>query len=242
MTERAVYTALIIIFSLGLSMDAQEKAPFSRGDYYVAQIHLESFFNKENFKDLNYAYIEGSAYTNEDYQKALLIYKGKKFGEFPVKYNAFLDQMETPNEKGGIGALLKTNELSVKLNDEHYQVLNFKDRSGDVEQAYFIEKVIGDDCSLFQRKYKTLKEGEEAKTSFHQGSPTKFIDHSAYYIKFGDNTLQKVKLKKSKVLGVFPNHIDKLKVFAKERKLDVSSENGLKQLVIYYNTLDKTSS
>ena len=206
------------------------------------KITLKRYSIEENFKDVNYAYVEGSAYLHDEYQKAVIIYKGKKLGEFPVRYNGFLDQMETPNEKGGIGALRKADDLSVKFNGEHYKLLNYKDKSGDVEQAYFVERIADENCAMYQRKYKTLREGEEAKTSFHQGSTSKFLDQNDYYVKFGEEALQKVKLKKSKVLGIFPKHNDQLKTFAKERKLDLSTENGLKQLVIYYNTLGKVSS
>lgn len=240
MNKKTICTSILTLLLLSAMSIAQERTNQS---LYVAKNHFEAVFSKEHFKDINYSYIEGSAYINKNYIPAQVIYKNeKKLGEYQVRYNAFLDQMETPNEKGGVAALRKVDYLSIKLINDTWRLLNYKGNSGTVEQSYFIEKIASNNCGLYLRKFKTLKDGEEAKTSFHQGSATKFVDHSEYYLKLGQDPLKKVKLRKNKVLGSFPTHADKLKDFAKNKKLDLSTESGLVQLVHYYNTLENPSS
>jgi hypothetical protein len=199
---------------------------------------LEEIIRERKNNEVSMADINGEPYFEETFAKATLMYKDSiKIGEPLIRYHAFADEMEISNSES-IGILQKADYLRVHLDDDVYRPLNYIAGDGDIRKGYFIEEMAGEKASLFLRKYKTLKQGKEAQTSFHQATPPEFISHEDYYLKFGNNSPEKVKLTRKSILKSFPKHTDKLKKFYKNENVDINTEAGLKRLIAHYNSLD----
>lgn len=186
---------------------------------------------------INLGAIEGEPYFDEVFLNAKLMYKDSaKIGDYMMRYHAYADEMEVSNSEGG-GFLNKADYLRIHLKDDIYRPLNYTADDGNIKKGFFIEKATGENASLFLRKYKTLKDGEQAKTSFHKNKPPMFVDHENYFLKFGSAEPIEIKLKKNKVLNSFPEHTAALKKYVSDQDLDLDTEAGVVQLVKYYNTL-----
>jgi hypothetical protein len=182
--------------------------------------------------------IEGEPYFKEQFSNGILFYKDSlNLGEFLIRYNAYTDEIESSNDSGNT-VINKVDEISILLDNEKYVILNFLNDNNIIKKGFFIEKYRGGNNGLFLKKYKTIKDGKEAKTSFHKSTPPSFVDHEKYYLKFSDNAPIEIKLKKNKVLNAFPDKKDLLEKYVAEKKLQLETEEDLIELSIFYNTLD----
>ncbi|MEP2058410.1 MAG: hypothetical protein ABJJ05_11425 [Maribacter litoralis] len=182
--------------------------------------------------------IKGHPYTQEMFVNGNLFYKDSlKLGQFLMRYNAFADEMEVSNHSS-INVIGKIDDLSIDLVNEKYVVLNYVDDHSVIKKGFFIEKSAGTKCSLFLKKFKSIKLGKEAKTSFHKSTKPVFIEHKAYYLKFGQNLPVEVKLKKNKIVKIFPEKANIIKKYIIGNDLDLDSESDLILLINFYNTLE----
>ena len=198
---------------------------------------LQEIIKKGQETNIRIEEIEGEPYFDTRFTTGTLMYKDSiSLGEFQMRYHAYADEMEISNPDGK-GFLNKADYLRVKLRDETYRPLNFYNDKGTIVKGFFVEKTLGDKASLYLRKFMTVKDGEEAKTSFHKDVPPKFIEHQEYYLKLSGNPPQEIKLKKSRVLKSFPEHIESLKKYVSQQNLNLGTEQGIVNLVNYYNSL-----
>lgn len=199
---------------------------------------FQDVLKKGENSELNIEDIEGNAFFNEIFAKGILLYRDSlNLGEFLMRYNAFTDEMEVSNTAGN-NILSKVDEISILLENEKYVVLNYEADTNTIKKGFFIEKNSGSHNRLFLKKSKTIKQGTEAKTSFHKSSPPSFVDHEDYFLKFGNNAPVEVKLKKNKILNAFPDKYDILKKYVSKENLKLETEQELILLSKYYNTLD----
>ncbi|WP_437371827.1 hypothetical protein [Maribacter litoralis] len=199
---------------------------------------FQDVLQRSNKSELTLSDIEGEPYFKEQFSNGILFYKDSlNLGEFLIRYNAFTDEMESSNDSGNT-VINKVDEISILLDNEKYVILNFLDDNNIIKKGFFIEKYRGENNGLFLKKYMTIKDGKEAKTSFHKSTPPSFVDHEKYYLKFSDNAPIEIKLKKNKVLNAFPDKKDLLEKFVAEKKLQLETEEDLIELSKFYNTLD----
>ncbi|MFX0555335.1 hypothetical protein ACOCEA_00965 [Maribacter sp. CXY002] len=198
---------------------------------------LQDVINKGKDNKLSINEIEGEPYFDMNYSKGTLMYKDSlKLGEYLMRYNAYADEIEISNSDGN-GVINKADYVRVILNSEKYRPVNYLDNSGEVKKGYFIILTEGSKASFFLRKNKTIKQAQEAKTSFHKAIPAKFIEHTDYFIKIGNNPPQEIKLKKNKLIKVFPDNNFILKKYAETNNLNLETEEDIKVLVDHYNSL-----
>lgn len=199
---------------------------------------LQEVINQGKNNEITVADVEGEPYFQEMFSNGDLMYKDSlNLGKYLMRYNAFADEMEVKNAQS-TNVINKADYIRVILNGEKYVPLNYKEDKGSIKKGFFIEKAKGLHGSLFLKKYKTVKQGQEAKTSFHKSIPPMFVDHEAYFLKFGENHPLKVKLKKNKIFNAFPDKTDVLKKFAAQQNLNLETESGLISLVEHYNGLN----
>lgn len=232
------YYILLVLFILLPKAYAQVGT--RQPDSHIATANqMNDLFNIAGNKTMDYSDIEGSPYYINKYAStSLKNHAGKIIGEYPLKYNAFRDEMETPMANGEIGELSKVEFISLFLNNEKYIVQNFVNSDGKTTKGYFIEIETGKNCSIYSRKLKILQQAEEAKSTFHPPTPAKFLEQNNIYVKFNEKTPKKIRLNRKKVLDSFENHNKALKEFTKTEKLNLNKLDGLISLVRYYNNIE----
>lgn len=199
---------------------------------------LQEVINQGKSNEIRIDEIEGEPYLDKKYTMASLMYKDSaEIGEYLMRYNAYADEMEISNPDG-LGYLNKADFIKVHLNEDIYIPLNYYANKGEIKKGFFIEKLVDKKCSLYLRKYKTVKEGMQAKTSFHKATPAQFIDHESYFLKFGNKAPVAIKLKKNQILKSFSHHVDELKAYVNNEDMTLDSEKQLMQLITYYNAID----
>ncbi len=181
--------------------------------------------------------IEGEPYFKKTFANGNIMYKDSlSLGTYLMRYNAFTDEIEVKNGTT-TNVINKADYIRITLDGKKYVLLNFETNKSTNQQGFFIEKLKDSFASLYLRQYKTIKQGQEAKTSFHENTPSRFIDHEMYFLKFGNNLPLPVKLRKKIILKSFPNKNKELKEYVSEKKLNIETENDLISLITYYNSL-----
>jgi hypothetical protein len=199
---------------------------------------LQEVMSQGEKNELTIADVEGEPYFQKFFSIGDLMYKDSlNLGKYLMRYNAYTDEIEVKNEQT-TNVINKADYIRVILNNKNYVTLNYAKNNGSIEKGFFIEKVKGTHGSLFLKRHKTVRQGQEAKTSFHKNTPPTFIDHEAYFLKFADNQPLKIKLKKTKILNAFPDKTDALKKYVKQEALNLETEAGLISLVEHYNGLN----
>lgn len=238
----SLFTMLLVN---GHNLFSQAHATRQADSHIATANQMNEIFNMAGAKTttVDYSTIEGSPYEDDQYQKGILKNKqGEELGEYAMKYNAFADMMEVLRSNKSIGALNKVGFLTIDLNQKKYTALDYRNEDGKIEKGYFIEIVQDSTCSLYRREVKTLQEEQAAKSTFHPPTPAKFLEDTHHYLKFGRNEPKKIKLSKKKIFKSFPKMEDELKGFAKKEKLNTATEDGIIELVKYYNSIAKNSS
>lgn len=199
---------------------------------------LQEVLNKGKDNEITIADVQGDPYADKIFSNANLMYKDSlNLGAFLMRFNAYSDEMEVNNNEGENTVINKADYISVILRNEKYVPLNYSENNENIKKGFFIEKIEGTHASLYLRKYKTIKQGQEAKTSFHKKKPPVFIDRESFYLKLGTDKPIEIKLKKNKVLKAFPDKNTELKTFVGEKNLNIETEVGLISLVEYYNSI-----
>ena len=91
---------------------------------------------------------------------------------------------------------------------------------------------------MFLRRTKTYKEKQPPKDGYHEAEPAKLIDNRVYYYTEDDLLLPLAESKK-KIVQQLSGFEDELKKEIKTKNLNLRSEEGLKSLIAYYDTLLK---
>ncbi|RIV31577.1 hypothetical protein D2V08_14125 [Flagellimonas lutimaris] len=198
---------------------------------------LQDVLKKKNNVNITLAEIEGEPYIDKKFLPGNIYYKDSlDLGQFLMRYNAYLGEMEVSNPNGS-RYINKMDGISIVLNNEKYMVLDYGVDGMIVEQDFFIEKFKGSKSGLYVKYSKILRQGKEAKTSFHTAVPPKFISNESYYLKFGSMNPVKVKLRKNNILRIFPNRTKSLKKYIAEKNLKMNTLDDLVVLLKYYETL-----
>lgn len=173
--------------------------------------------------------IKGSMYFEEAYQEGS-IYMGKElFGDFPMRYNGFTDEIEVEKAKGlKTQSVFKTNSLQCIIGDEKYVLKDYLDQKGNLVQGYLVELSNKDQYLLYQKKTKVFKEGKTAQTSLHRDTPHKFIDSESFYVQYGDKYPIYLKNSKKALKAIFDEKdLDKVKRYIKENGIKLNDKDAL---------------
>jgi hypothetical protein len=123
----------------------------------------------------------------------------------------------------------------VVFDGKNFVVLKYEYR-GKAQYGY-LELLDSGKIMLLAKKTILYREWQAAKALESEPTPAKYTRAGdVYFYKIGDGEVQMAKSLK-KVLETFPDKQTELSAFVKKEKLDVKSEEGLKQLFQYYNSL-----
>ena len=228
----------IIFFCCALSGQTPTNNLIQDDNHFAQATLMRELLRIQNKGPIDISEIDGSPFANKNYQIAELI--NEKQGtrhKYSVRYNAYLDRMETPRPNGTIGALKKTSFFTLKLNGSTYKVFDYINKDQKLSNGYFALIIDNDSISLLRRDVKVFQEGKPAKTTFHPPTPAKFLDETAYYLKFPDRPALEVPSKKKDFISLFKNNQNDISAFIKQNRLKTNNQADLEKIVEFYLTL-----
>lgn len=177
----------------------------------------------------------GSPYFNDAWQVGTVNIGDNELTK-ELRYNAYQDIIEF-KENGSTAALLKRNNISVKILNTKYIIQSFQESNGNVQEAYFNPLNSGE-ILILRRFKKELKPAEVGLSSYQQDKPAQFIDKEYYYLKNKESDPVEVKPKKKDILENLPkNKVIMAENFIKKNNLKLKSLEEIIDLLNHLNTI-----
>lgn len=183
--------------------------------------------------------IQGTVYDNEEFVKGYIYYRYKPYGEYPLRYDAFNDEVELKRGAGNeIEALFKIEAISCRVNNEKFNFTSFRNFTGELKKGYLITLFGGERYTLYERRTKIFKEGKPAKTSLQNSFPHRFLDEKTYFVAVGTELPFQIKTSKKDILSLAEvDEKGRLKDFLKQNTINVRDKKGLIQAIMYLDQL-----
>ncbi|MGB8704143.1 MAG: hypothetical protein WCD31_03845 [Gillisia sp.] len=169
--------------------------PMNRGSEYTAR----------DANVLNNA--QGSPFFEEQFTPGILVDTDSDSSNHKLyfRYNVISDQVQIKvlPSKNEIYVLPRQDRYKYRLKDYSYILENFDTSEGKKISGYVIQYFNGEKVNFFCKPEYRIIPGREAKTSFETEQPAKLEIDPVYYLQFGDQPLQEVKLKERELKEFF---------------------------------------
>jgi len=224
--------SLLCIASL-TSVNSQAQSVYNDTDLdkYISQVPIP----KNNEIDLI-----GTPYANEEFQKGIAVKNGLTIAHnIGLRYNAHKDIFEVKktflltNDQARL--LKKTNEISLKINNNDFIFIVATAKSK--AQGYFIVLHKGEKITLYKKIKKEYIPGQKAYSSMTKAVSPTYKEKVIYYIGDKEGVLSELPNSKKKKVEALSENSKELKVFVKEKKINVNKEKDLIKLTEFVNTL-----
>ncbi|WP_276392790.1 hypothetical protein [Eudoraea chungangensis] len=242
--QKSLLSFLSFLF-ISISLNAQSTAPGSvraQGNPLDRDMALRWLNNADNMNrarrsKLDLSTIEGSVYYNENFIKGDVFYLTKLFDSYPMRYNAFSDEIEIQRTEGSpLESVYKSTSLTCIIDNESYVYSKYFDSKGEIKEGYIIRLNEGSKYVLFEKKTKVYKEGRKGATSMHPTYPPKFEDKHDYFISADGEVPVQFKGSKKELTAIFGNEkASELKSFIKKNKIKLNKEEDLVKLMEFVN-------
>lgn len=190
-----------------------------------------SFQTKEI--DISSMKTEGSPYFQEEFKRGTVYMDGQKKIIGNLRYNAFNSEIELQRGGSEYTAILKKNNISVKIANETYELIPYHDDvNGNLRTGYFVAMNQGK-VSLLHKPEKKLRRGRAAATNYDRTVPPRYIDVSSYYIRKGDESATKIYLRKKYFYDALGK--EKIQDYVKKNNLRFNNVEDVITLLHYYN-------
>ncbi|WP_319265837.1 hypothetical protein [uncultured Draconibacterium sp.] len=180
--------------------------------------------------------IDGSPYFNDEFKKGTIFtYQKIQYNDIPLRYNIYNDEMEfqTPDDEILAIAAPEIVEKAV-VGENTFSNIPYK-LSNKVKRAYFILLVDGK-VSLYARPEVLYQKPKEA-AAYKEPEPAKFIKRpDSYYLRLNQQAAVKIESRKD-LQNFFPDHKRAIEDFIKENRIKHNKEDKMRELVVYYNSL-----
>jgi len=197
-----------------------------------------SVYNVEDnkvYSHAKYAEIKGSPYLYDEWLPAKFLGSdGKVYDHTKVNFNGLTNEIESDPEDGELIQLARSYFIKVT-----FDTGSGKETFLAGAHPEFGKKLV---CLLYDgqkvKLYKYFSVEVEESVAQTPGIPTVFESFertSSYYLLL-NGSLNKVRLKKKKIIEAL-GHKSAIEGYIKKEKIDVGSEEGLKLLLSYYDTL-----
>ncbi|HSO89120.1 MAG TPA: hypothetical protein VLQ91_21385 [Draconibacterium sp.] len=201
-------------------------------DFYKAN----KFISGETKNVLTENNITGSPYLNKDFETGTIFtVQRRQYVGIPLRYNIYNDNLEFKNPADEIQALA-TPEIVEKAVIVNTQLIYLPYlQANKTKKGFFIVLEEGK-ASVYSKPGILFKERTEPG-AYKEPEPPKFVRKSEeYYIRIGNEQAILIKSKKE-LIAAFPDNQDKIENFISKNKIKTNKPEGLKEVVIYYNSL-----
>ncbi|MEM0931614.1 MAG: hypothetical protein AAF575_00960 [Bacteroidota bacterium] len=180
--------------------------------------------------------VQGSPYLQEEFKRGGVYKNNELLVKVKMRFNAHRGEMEFIGVNDSIYILGKAKELWAELDSRNYKILLFKNKIGQIRNAYFNKLNEGNLKLLFKPQI-DFRKGKESYDSYRPKVRPAFIKNSSYYAKIGDNPANKINLNRKNVLKLLSKEKEEMLLFVKKNKLDLRTETDVIRLFTYYNSL-----
>lgn len=185
--------------------------------------------------DTKQANIEGSAYVDSKFLPSQV--SGITTATPALRYNAYKDELEFV-EAGKTYYVTKKDSLEVKLLSKTYKCLEYPIEKGE-EKGYLVvlSSEPNQKFSVYKKERVTLVPEYDSGSGYRDAVPAHYkLEEDKFYMGVS-NKIDFLPKKEKDIIALVPEHAAELKQFMKENKISLKSEESLKQLVKYMNTL-----
>lgn len=196
----------------------------------LTELWLKSLGSTNNLLDENT--IQGSPYFNAEFRQGSLYYDDELQGTFPMRYNAFRDQIQlkpdSVNDTVRIG-LIRDHRLSCVLDGKRLFYERFRDRSNTQQSGYLFGLIESNKGIFYQRKIKRFMEGKASSNSLTREVPPRFIDQFEFYFQSSDkDQIIEIPSNRKKAAALLaPEHTSELLKFIRKNRLRTNDEQDL---------------
>ncbi|RTY92908.1 MULTISPECIES: hypothetical protein [unclassified Flavobacterium] len=180
---------------------------------------------------------EGTQYLNKDFQLAEVSDVPKKL---MVRYNAVTDTLEIQSEGDQFFSLTKKapyNTITMVSNQNKLKLLNYTNKEGDV-YGYLSELHGTSYFALYRRDKIILQKATEARTSYQQAKPAKFVKTNAeYYLSLENKTARPMPKNKKELQDLFPMKKEEIAVYLKKNTFSLKEEKSIIEIAKFLSAL-----
>ncbi|PLX24016.1 MAG: hypothetical protein C0597_00330 [Marinilabiliales bacterium] len=184
--------------------------------------------------------IEGSPYLLQNFvESQVLLNNGDTLKSVLLNYNIFTDAIEFMKE--GVPYILTNSFIleKIKMDDKEFFYTKYLDLNDQFKHGY-AEGLVNGDCKLFKKYQVMFNEPVPAETQFENPRPAKFSEMDPYYFLYfqnKDKTSRISTFNKKKFSELFGEKESEILTYIKEKKLKLTEEADIKNVIEYYNTL-----
>lgn len=230
----------ILLFLLSLPMVlAGQSVPGSTGYEMTemnimnpAPLHLRT-------KSANAYGITGTPYVFEDFKQGNIFYANKlRINGKLLNYDCYNDRWEYSADNSVY--LLNSSQI------DYFEIFAGQDTTMLFKQVFveklkkqvFLQVLYNKNSILYKRYFKEFREADYGGAYSQDRRYDEYHDRHSYYLQTADNELQLLKPKKNFALEIMEDKSDELEKYIKKEKPDLKTEDGLVQLIRFYDSLE----
>ena len=225
------YCIIILLLVLTFDVNAQNELwdkPFLE-DYRFTRIVEGTVFGK----NIKIADIQGIPYLNAKFEMGKITTSdGKVYGNIPLRYNAFTDDLEFSN--GNINYNIEPKSL-IKRAEFGGSVFSYMpyDSKGSMQNG-FLKIINGGKATLLVRFTIKFLDMEETKP-YMDPKPARFSDiKKEYFLAIGGTPAKAISNKKM-LLQMFGEKKEEMKTYISKNRCSIKEEEGLRKIVDHFN-------
>ena len=231
MKKKFLITISIIALFYSVNINAQSEFNETDIDSYISQRSVEVYLEAD---------FTGTPYKDKMFKNGTILKNGVPLAKnIGLRYNASKDLFEVKKSsvlKDDQAKVLKSSsDLFIKIGNENYVFLAPNENNST--QGYFLIDYKSDKTSLFKKIKKEYIPEQKAYTSLASNIAANYKEKLSLYLYTNDGLLIELPGSKSKRLKAFGDKSKDIKLFVKEKKINLNKEDGLIEVIKYYDTL-----
>ena len=231
MKKKFLITTSIIALFYSVNINAQSEFNETDIDSYISQRSVEVYLEAD---------FTGTPYKDKMFKNGTILKNGVPLAKnIGLRYNASKDLFEVKKSsvlKDDHAKVLKSSsDLFIIIGNENYVFLAPNENNST--QGYFLIDYKSDKTSLFKKIKKEYIPEQKAYTSLASNIAANYKEKLSLYLYTNDGLLIELPGSKSKRLKAFGDKSKDIKLFVKEKKINLNKEAGLIEVIKYYDTL-----
>ena len=231
MKKKFLITTSIIALFYSVNINAQSEFNETDIDSYISQRSVEVYLEAD---------FTGTPYKDKMFKNGTILKNGVPLAKnIGLRYNASKDLFEVKKSsvlKDDQAKVLKSSsDLFIIIDNENYVFLAPNENNST--QGYFLIDYKSDKTSLFKKIKKEYIPEQKAYTSLASNIAANYKEKLSLYLYTNDGLLIELPGSKSKRLKAFGDKSKDIKLFVKEKKINLNKEAGLIEVIKYYDTL-----
>ena len=231
MKNKFLITTSIIVSLYSVNINAQSEFNETDIDSYISQRSVEVYLEAD---------FTGTPYKDKMFKNGTILKNGVPLAKnIGLRYNASKDLFEVKKSsvlKDDQAKVLKSSsDLFIIIDNENYVFLAPNENNST--QGYFLIDYKSDKTSLFKKIKKEYIPEQKAYTSLASNIAANYKEKLSLYLYTSDGLLIELPGSKSKRLKAFGDKSKDIKLFVKEKKINLNKEAGLIEVIKYYDTL-----